>query len=854
MAGSIKVPVARTPQTNVSSGALPYQRAAQPIDYSSISRALRQASDDLTAQKKQQTAFALRGKVLEETNFMLGDFDQRTLAEPPGADNFTPRYLSEMEERHQRLVDEQFNAGVDPDDLDDFANRLGSLRTSYAAKALEFQRGSQGLLADIEGEKIATYASQYAAANPLENYESAVREVSDFWDRYPGISASVRETRKSRAIDMVKAGSRKAASLMSPDVVLEKLDPMGLTAPPTTVSGPSGSVSLAGNIAGERKEVADTLLSGGLPPHVVAGFLGNFDVEGGYGGAQGDGGTASGIAQWRKERREAFRVMFGKDPHEASKAEQAQFVVHEMNNPEAAGMTKEQRDAILAAPTPEAAAELIDQYYERSSGEHRGRRREAAGKYAVAGTTETTVPAERGEYDPTTIRTGIALFDEMTGEERLQVVGWAREQLTQRNVSQKAEFDVKHNNVVAAAKAGQPTPEVLPLEDYVRTYGALDGPRKHAEATSAVGAAKFMEGAKTENLATIQAKLEALRPTDVNAIDYQQKLSAYALAQQGAQQLKEAREKDPAGYVMQVFPQVTARLQTANTPEDRKAAYAGMARAFEQLGIPAEQRKPLTEAGLARVKEQYEAAAPAQRLALLGQWSSEMGSLWAPFIRQIADTGAATTFVMHYTLRDVPGRDALLTNIMAGQDIIRLDPARKPTQDMANAAYRTGMRAALQHFNPLFSASVNEAAAALYVKNGGQVMTGTKLDPASAKLYEDSLRQVLGGQAGDASTGVVQVNGAWTVIPPGTNKQQVENWVDRLTYAQLQQANPGKGLPLDSRMRPVNIQDIVDYGQLVMAAPGQYWIKLSTDNGFVKAGNGQNYVLTLDAATIRGRR
>lgn len=852
MAGSIKVPVARSPQTNVQSGSVAYQRAAQSIDYSSISRALRQASDDLTAQKKQQTAFALRGKVLEETNFMLGDFDQRTLAEPPGADNFTPRYLSEMEERHQRLIDEQYAAGVDPDDLDDFSNRLGSLRTSYAAKALDFQRGSQGLLADIEGEKITTYASQYAAANPLENYSSAVQEVTDFWDRYPGISANIREARKAQAIAAIQGGARKASALMNPEIVLEKLDPMGLTAKPTTVSG-TGPIALAGNISGDRKEVADTLLSGGLPPQVVAGFLGNFDVEAGYGGALGDGGTASGIAQWRKERRDAFKIMFGKDPHQATKAEQAQFVVHEMNNPEAAGMTKEQRDKILAAPTAEAAAELIDEYYERSSGAHRGKRREAAGKYAVAGTTETTVPAERGEYDPTTIRTGIALFDDMTGEQRLQVVGWAREQLTQRDVSTKAEFDVKHNNLVAAAKAGQPTPEVLPLEDYVRTYGALDGPRKHAEATANVAASKFMDLSKTQSMATVEANLEALRPTDVGAVDYQQKLAAYTAAQQGARQLKEAREKDPAAYVLQTFPQVTQRLQTARTAEDRKAAYAGMDRAFEQLGIPMAQRKPLTEEGVASVKAQYEAAAPAQRLALLGQWSSEMGKLWQPFIGQIASTGAATTFVMHYTLRDVPGRDGLLTNIMAGQDIIRLDPARKPSQDMANAAYRAGMKQALQHFNPLFSASVNEAAAALYVKNGGQVVTGTKLDPASATLYNDALRQVLGGQAGDVNTGVVQVNGSWMVLPPGTNKQQFENWQDGLTFAQLQRANPGRAIPLNSRLQPVNVQDIVDYGQFVLAAPGQYWIKLSTDGGFVKTGNGQNYVVNLDAAAIRSR-
>lgn len=136
--------------------------------------------------------------------------------------------------------------------------------------------------------------------------------------------------------------------------------------------------------AGAPGEVAAVLGGEGWSDAVTAGFLGNFEIEGGYGGARGDGGSASGIAQWRHERRANFRRMFGKEPHQASAAEQARFVVWEMDNPRQAFVRKDglspeqQRDAILAARTPEEAAELIDRYYERSSGEHRDRRREAA--------------------------------------------------------------------------------------------------------------------------------------------------------------------------------------------------------------------------------------------------------------------------------------------------------------------------------------------------------------------------------------------------------------------------------------------------------------------------------------------
>jgi hypothetical protein len=97
--------------------------------------------------------------------------------------------------------------------------------------------------------------------------------------------------------------------------------------------------------------VASTLTSAGLPAPVVAGFLGNFHAEGGYDGAQGDGGSASGIAQWHSDRAATFERVAGKPVTEATPEEQAKFVAWEMKNPKAAGMTVAQRDAIMAAKT-----------------------------------------------------------------------------------------------------------------------------------------------------------------------------------------------------------------------------------------------------------------------------------------------------------------------------------------------------------------------------------------------------------------------------------------------------------------------------------------------------------------------
>lgn len=148
----------------------------------------------------------------------------------------------------------------------------------------------------------------------------------------------------------------------------------------------------APKLSGAPGSVASELSKAGYSPAVVAGFLGNFEVEGGYGGARGDGGKAAGIAQWHPDRQANFRQVIGKDVGQATHAEQARFVVWEMNNPEKAGMTVAQRDAILRARSPGDAAELIDRHYERSSGAHRSARKEAAVRHASG---QTQAPASR---------------------------------------------------------------------------------------------------------------------------------------------------------------------------------------------------------------------------------------------------------------------------------------------------------------------------------------------------------------------------------------------------------------------------------------------------------------------------
>jgi len=118
--------------------------------------------------------------------------------------------------------------------------------------------------------------------------------------------------------------------------------------------------------------VMGRLMSSGIPPHIAAGFLGNFMVESGAGlntRAVGDGGAAYGLAQWNDRRRAlfAFASSRGKSPDDVDV--QIDFVLHELQGSESRAWSK-----IQQASTAEEAAALISKYYERPGVPHMSRR------------------------------------------------------------------------------------------------------------------------------------------------------------------------------------------------------------------------------------------------------------------------------------------------------------------------------------------------------------------------------------------------------------------------------------------------------------------------------------------------
>jgi hypothetical protein len=143
-------------------------------------------------------------------------------------------------------------------------------------------------------------------------------------------------------------------------------------------SGGSGAGSSNGKpgkgvaATGSSKDAVKFFMSKGWTKEQAAGIVGNLQAESGANlqtNIVGDGGQAYGIAQWHLDRQAKFKRVFGKDIRNSSFQEQLEFVQWELEHDESTAGGK-----IKQTTTAKAAAAAMDQYYERSSGQHRDTR------------------------------------------------------------------------------------------------------------------------------------------------------------------------------------------------------------------------------------------------------------------------------------------------------------------------------------------------------------------------------------------------------------------------------------------------------------------------------------------------
>lgn len=93
-----------------------------------------------------------------------------------------------------------------------------------------------------------------------------------------------------------------------------------------------------------------------------AGIVANIRREsGGKSNAVGDGGSAYGLAQWHKDRQDAFRRWAGHDIHKSTRAEQLAFINYELRQ----GSEKKAGRALARATTGAQSGAIVSKLYER---------------------------------------------------------------------------------------------------------------------------------------------------------------------------------------------------------------------------------------------------------------------------------------------------------------------------------------------------------------------------------------------------------------------------------------------------------------------------------------------------------
>ena len=152
--------------------------------------------------------------------------------------------------------------------------------------------------------------------------------------------------------------------------------------------------SLEKPMGGPAEVFRATLLSGGLPGHVVEGIMMNGHDESGFDPtAVGDNGNAFGILQWNGPRMRALKNFAASQGGDAADPEvQAKFTLYELQGPERGAY-----DRLLATTTPGEAGAVFVNHYERPAEEHRARREAAylGGKGTTSGGAGPGDPADR---------------------------------------------------------------------------------------------------------------------------------------------------------------------------------------------------------------------------------------------------------------------------------------------------------------------------------------------------------------------------------------------------------------------------------------------------------------------------
>jgi hypothetical protein len=367
----VRVPTPVNPQTRTPAGQAGYARA---FDVGSGNDALASVVNEYAnyaaSEAKKRELFDVSRKIVDETNNIQTDFDAKTTAQPLGAPNFTQQVAGEYQTRHDQMVKELKDQGYSNDAVQEYATRLGAIRSQYVAKAIDFQDKSNFAKVVDDSDKLAVGLSQIANKNP--NAVGSTLDEMRVALTQSGLDAVEQETVYQAKKAIILKGAQDGFATQNPELVMRMFDPEHVTT--STVNVPDGSTlpiatqnikpngALADNIvAGLKNRGLSDFLARGIAAGITAESSNNVTAFNNTGGGEG----AFGLGQWRGDRLKALRAKYGAKP---TGSQQLDFLVSELNGGDPGGKTVlSQADEVAALHSyihdfmrPSAAGEKVD--------------------------------------------------------------------------------------------------------------------------------------------------------------------------------------------------------------------------------------------------------------------------------------------------------------------------------------------------------------------------------------------------------------------------------------------------------------------------------------------------------------
>ncbi len=786
-----------------------------------LGRGLQKFAAGIEARQSQLSDFTTKKAYIEEATALQSDFATRMTEAPLGAEGFTQQTLTDYTARHNTILDNMRKQGLPEDQVQELDLRFSSLRQGVAGQSLNFQEESYYSKVGQDVDDMGANLSRMTLADP-DLVEDADRELRVAVDAIPGLDAMAREKLYQDNVQLLNVSAGLGLAEKDPLRVMRLLNPQD--------EGVQGFIQkMKGNVAKVESGHTDDPYRA-LGPTIQRKFgpdkaHGKYQVMG------------ANIPEWTKQAigRSVDTQTFLNSPEIQEAVFEDQMArLYEKHG----GSVRDAASVWFTGTTYDKAV---------AKGRHDGNLSVQEYVARVEGGPSTGLGTVGGDV-------GDPVLDRLSASERLRVLSAAQTSINRQQAEARAQLEVMEKNATAAFLVGEEyTGSPLSEQMFEDAYGPLQGQQRWSAFAGRARVGEFITGMGTLSEEQISQRVNSIRPPDPASPTFAEEQVTYLNARDAGLKVIKDRTEDSAGYVLRNYPAVqeaTAKAVESKLPADRQLVYAEMQEAYDQLGIHPTDRKAFPEALLKDVQYRLQTASPEQKVEELVMMRAELGDLFYTGLEQLEKSGLPNEAYVAGLVGASPEHKLIAADALRGLQMMKENEALRPNEAQVTMQFSSTMGAAQRNLPGKTAQSIRELATGLYVVSGGAP------DLSDTDLFDQSVRQVLGG-AGGENTGIYDFNSFGsdtnlkTILPPNVTADEFETWVESATTEVWMELG---GLPRDIQDNEVTPAEIAREGTFVRVGAEDYRIVMQSDGLQLQRGGGEPYTVRLTSELIKSRR